>query len=155
MEITLVRATIDDAKQLHAMQIESFKQLFDYYQDFDTSPANENIEKIEIRLKQDFTYFYFICIGLQKVGAIRIVDKKDLSNNKRISPIFILPDYRDRGIAQKAILLCEQIHGKTGWELDTIMQEEKNRYLYEKMGYRRTGTIIKINEKMSLIQYKK
>ena len=116
MEITLVRATIDDAKQLHAMQIESFKQLFDYYQDFDTSPANENIEKIEIRLKQDFTYFYFICIGLQKVGAIRIVDKKDLSNNKRISPIFILPDYRDRGIAQKAILLCEQIHGKTGWE---------------------------------------
>ena len=72
MEVTLLRANIDNAKELHVMQVEAFKELLEKYQDFDTSPANENIEKVEARLKQDFTFYYFICIGQQKVGAIRI-----------------------------------------------------------------------------------
>jgi hypothetical protein len=33
--------------------------------------------KVEARLKQDFTFYYFICIGQQKAGAIRIIDKKE------------------------------------------------------------------------------
>lgn len=53
------------------MQVEAFKELLEKYQDFDTSPANENMEKLEAHLKQDFTFYYFICIGQQKVGAIR------------------------------------------------------------------------------------
>ena len=69
MEIKLLRANINDAKELHTMQIKSFKELLDKYQDFDINPGNESIEKIEMRLKQDFTYFYFICFDLQKVGA--------------------------------------------------------------------------------------
>ncbi len=98
MEIELLRANIDDAKELHTMYIDSFIELFGKYQDFDTSPGNENIEKVEARLKQDFTYFYFICIGLKKVGAIRIVDKKETGKNKRISPIFVLPEFQGKGI---------------------------------------------------------
>ena len=78
MEVTLLRADIDNAKELHAMQVEAFKELLEKYQDFDTSPANETMEKVEARLKQDFTFFYFICIGQQKVGAIRIVDKRKM-----------------------------------------------------------------------------
>ena len=68
-EVELLRADIEDAKELHAMQVEAFKELLKKYQDFDTSPANENMEKVEARLKQDFTFYYFICIGQQKVGA--------------------------------------------------------------------------------------
>lgn len=79
------------------MQIEAFKELLYKYQDFDTSPANETVEKVETRLKQDFTFFYFICIGQQKVGAIRIIDKKEDGKNKRISPIFILPEFQWKG----------------------------------------------------------
>lgn len=40
MEITLSRATIDNAQELHAMQVESFKELLEKYQDFDTNPGN-------------------------------------------------------------------------------------------------------------------
>ena len=65
MEIKLLRANIDDAKELHSMQIESFRELLDKYQDFDINPGNENLEKIEMRLKQHFTYFYFICVDLR------------------------------------------------------------------------------------------
>ena len=155
MEVTLLRANIDNAKELHAMQIEAFKELLYKYQDFDTSPANETVEKVETRLKQDFTFFYFICIGQQKVGAIRIIDKKEDGKNKRISPIFILPAFQGKGIAQKAIRLCEEMHGNENWELDTILQESKNCYLYEKMGYRRTGKTEVINERLTLVFYEK
>lgn len=46
----------------------------------------------------------------QKVGAIRIVDKKEVGKNKRIFPIFILPEFQGKGIAQKVIQLCEEKH---------------------------------------------
>ncbi len=155
MEIKLLRANINDAKELHTMQIKSFKELLDKYQDFDINPGNESIEKIEMRLKQDFTYFYFICFDLQKVGAIRIVNKKEIGKKKRISPLFILPEFRGQGIAQKAILLCEEIHGKEEWELETILQEPKNCHLYEKIGYKKTGKTKIINEKLTLVFYEK
>lgn len=151
MEVKLIRANVDDAKELHAMQVKSFRELLEKYQDFDTSPANESVEKVEARLKQEFTYFYFICLGAQKVGAIRIVDKKETGKNKRISPVFILPEFQGQGIAQKAIRLCEEMHGKENWELDTILQEPKNCYLYEKMGYRQTGKTEVINERLTLV----
>ncbi len=155
MEVKLVRADAKDAKELHAMQVKSFRELLEKYQDFDTSPANESVEKVEARLKQEFTYFYFICVGTQKAGAIRIVDKKEKGKNKRISPIFLLPEFQNQGIAQKAILLCEKIHGSKCWELDTILQEVKNCHLYEKMGYRQTGKTEVINERLTLVFYEK
>ena len=155
MEVKLSRANIDNAKEIHAMQVEAFKELLEKYQDFDTSPANENMEKVEARLKQDFTFYYFICIGQQKVGAIRIVDKKEVGKNKRISPIFILPEFQGKGIAQKAIRLCEEVHGGGNWELDTILQEPKNCHLYEKMWYRQTGKTEVINERLTIVYYEK
>lgn len=155
MKVELLRANIGDAKELHAMQVKAFKELLEKYQDFDTSPGNEDVKKVEVRLKQDFTFYYFIRIGQQKVGAIRIVDEKDAEKNKRISPVFILPEFQGRGIAQEAIRLCEEVHGKENWELETILQEPKNCHLYEKMGYRRTGETKVINERLTLIFYEK
>ncbi len=155
MEIKLLRANISDAKELHAMQVKAFKKLLEKYQDFDTNPGNESVEKVEARLKRDFTFYYFICVGQQKVGAIRIVDKKEVGTCKRISPLFILPEFQGKGIAQKAIRLCEEKHGNENWELDTILQEPKNCHLYEKMGYRQTGKTKFINEKLTLTFYEK
>ncbi len=76
MEIKLLRADISDAKELHAMQVESFRELLVKYQDYETNPANEDISKIESRLSQDGSYYYFICLGQQKVGAVRVIDHK-------------------------------------------------------------------------------
>lgn len=155
MEIELLRADIKDAKEIHAMQIEAFKELLEKYHDFDTNPANESVEKVEARLKQDFTYYYFICADSRKAGVVRVIDKKENRTNKRISPIFVLPEFQGQGIAQKAIRLCEEIHGNENWELDTILQEPKNCYLYEKMGYRQTGSTRAVNEKLTLVLYEK
>jgi len=155
MKIELIRASLKDAKEIWKMQVKSFKNLLDKYQDFETNPASETILNIEMRLKQNFTFFYFIFIDNKKVGAIRVVDYKEKNKNKRISPLFILPEYRNKGIAQSVIKICEEIHGNTNWELSTILEEKGNCYLYEKLGYHPTGKTQVINDRLTLIFYHK
>ncbi|MCD8342160.1 MAG: GNAT family N-acetyltransferase [Clostridiales bacterium] len=104
---------------------------------------------------QPFTYYYFIQENSVEVGAIRVVDTQEPGTAKRISPLFILPRYRNQGLAQKAIRAVEALHGPSNWELATILQEAGNCYLYEKMGYRQTGTTVPVNDKMTLVIYRK
>jgi hypothetical protein len=155
MEVKLVRIGIEEAEKLWNMQIVAFQELYNKYQDTETSPATETIDKILMRLNQSFTYYYFIEADNTTVGAIRIVDKHEDGKAKRISPIFVMTEYRNRGLAQKAIQLAEAKHGSSDWELDTILQEEGNCHLYEKMGYRQTGKTEVINDKMTLVFYRK
>ena len=49
----------------------------------------------------------------------------------------------------------EKIHGHDNWKLYTILQEEGNCYLYEKLGYKRTGLVENINDKMDIVYYEK
>ena len=116
------------------MQVQAFSKLYEKNKDTETSPAMEPIEKTQLRLEQPFTYYYFIEVEEIIVGAIRVVDKKDCSVAKRISPI-IMDEYRDRGYAQAAIRKVEEVHGSSNWGLDTILQEKSFCRLYEKMGY--------------------
>lgn len=108
-----------------------------------------------MRLKQWFTYYYFIEVDGIKVGAIRVIDVKKPGKPKRISPVFILKQYRNKGYAQTAIKLVEEIHGSKNWELDTILQEKGNCHLYEKMGYRQTDKTEQLNDKLTLVFYRK
>ena len=151
--IKLVRAHIQDAENLWKMQIAAFQDLYEKYQDQETSPATETLEKTITRLEQPFTYYYFIEVEGVNVGAIRVVDTKESGKRKRISPIFVMKEYRGNGYAQKAIQLAEEIHGNSNWELDTILQEKGNCHLYEKMGYRQTGVTKVINEQMTIVFY--
>jgi len=155
MGIQLVRASIDDAQRIWRMQVEAFAPLLETYQDVETNPASEPVDKVIMRLKQPFTYYYLIDVAGETVGAIRVVDKREAGKNKRISPLFILPEHQGKGYAQKAMLEAERLHGGEHWELDTILQEHGNCYLYEKMGYRQTGKTESINDKLTLVFYEK
>lgn len=152
--ITLKKACVADAEQIWKMQVKSFSALLEKYQDFETNPASEPLQKIIERLLQPFTYYYWIMEEDTAVGAIRVVDQKD-GTRKRISPIFILPQYRGNGYAKAAIQRAESIHGAENWSLDTILQEAGLCRLYEKLGYRDTGKREPINERMTLIFYEK
>lgn len=155
MNVELIKATESDAEQIWNMQKVAFSELLNKYHDFETNPANEPLEQVIKRLKQPFTYYYMIKAHGKIVGAIRVVDIKSSEKVKRISPLFILPDYRNKGYAQAAISQAEKIHGYNGWELSTILQETANCYLYEKMGYYKTDKRIKVNSLMTLVFYKK
>ena len=136
------------------MQIEAFADLLAKYQDYETSPGNESIEHIQAKLLDEFTFFYFIYHKDDIAGAVRVVDRKN-GNRKRIAPIFIMKKFRNKGLAQKTFEEIEKLHGSNNWMLDTILQEEGNCYLYEKLGYKRTGNIENINERMDIVYYEK
>ena len=143
-----------ECEKLWRMQVEAFSDLLEKYRDYDISPANEPMSRVMERLEQPFTYYYFIMDGDTAVGAVRVVDMKD-GSPKRISPIFIMKEQRGKGFAKAAIRAVEKLHGTENWSLDTILQEEGNCRLYEKMGYRRTGDTQVINERMTLVFYEK
>ena len=155
MSIELVKAEFDDLNTILQMQKEAFTELYKKYQDTETSPATEKYEDILFRFNQPETTYYFITADNIKVGVIRVVDFKDGVIRKRISPIFIMPEYRNQGYAQQAIAEAERIHGEQHWKLDTILQEKGNCYLYEKLGYHQTGKIEQINDKMTIVYYEK
>jgi RimJ/RimL family protein N-acetyltransferase len=153
-QVQLLLAEEKDVQVIRAMQQEAFAELLEKYQDHDISPATESPEKIRWKITHPGSYYYFIQAGGKIVGGIRIVDAKD-GSRKRISPLYILPAYRGNGYAQAAIMEAECIHGANYWQLDTILQETGNCYLYEKMDYHQTGHQTVIKENMTIVDYEK
>ena len=153
MEITLNKATIEDAREIYDLQIKSFRALLEKYQDYDFSPGAERLERTMQRMAEPITDYYFITCGEKHIGALRVCDFKELLKLKQI---FILPEYQGHGYAQKAIRLVEALYPNAErWQLDTILQEEKLCYLYEKMGYRKTGKTQRIQDGMDIVFYEK
>lgn len=150
----LLQAKIEDAPLAQAMQQEAFAPLLATYQDHDMSPATESLERIRWKISHPGSYYYFIRVGEETVGAIRVLDAKD-GSRKRISPLYILPQHQGKGYAQTAMREAERIHGANNWQLDTILQEAGNCYLYEKMGYHQTGSQTVIKENMTIVDYEK
>lgn len=155
MEVQLIRATVENAEHIWKMQVEAFLPLLDKYQDYEINPANELADKVKERLEQSNTYYYYIKVNDEIVGAIRVIDDKNSNSRKSISPLCVLPKFQNQGFAQKAIMKAEEIHGAKNWELATILEEKGNCHLYEKMGYCQTGETSVINERMTLVFYQK
>lgn len=154
MDIILKQATVDDIELIWKMQVEAFSALLETYQDYDMSPAAESIDNIRTKFEQPWTTYYFMVRDNVIVGALRLVNKND-GSRKRISPIWIMPKFRNKGYAQQAMAELERIYGSDNWCLDTILQEKGNIHLYEKMGYHRTGRIEHINERMDIVFFEK
>ena len=152
--LRLVQAKPEEAEMAAGLQRLGFAELLERYQDHDTNPANEGVERILWKIRNPGSFYYFIKVGQNIVGAIRVVDEGN-GSRKRISPLYILPEYRGKGYAQQAMLEAERIHGAHHWELGTILEEKGNCYLYEKMGYHQTGSRTVINEKMTIVGYEK
>lgn len=154
MNVKIVKAEFQDLQLLYDIQLKSFKSLLEKYQDYDMSPGNESIEGIIRRYNQDFTTYWIIKNDEKTVGGVRVITGG--SCDYRISPIFILPSEQGKGIAQKIFRLLEEFYQDSKlWMLDTILEEEANCYLYEKLGYKKTGKLEKVKEGMTIVYYEK
>lgn len=152
-EISLTKAAQADAGEIYEMQIKSFAALLEKYRDYDSSPGAEGLERTEQRLAEKKTDYYFISAGGLHVGALRMCNFGKLCKLKQL---FILPEYQNQGFAQQAVKLCEALYPKAEcFELDTILQEKQLCYLYEKLGYRKTGETQSIKDGMDLVFYRK
>ncbi|MBR6476269.1 MAG: GNAT family N-acetyltransferase [Lachnospiraceae bacterium] len=152
--IKLREVTEEEIPDLYDMQVKSFMPLYEKYHD-EGSPAIESIERVKKRFAVENRKYYFIMKDGARVGAINIGHNDP--NEKKvafISPIFILPEFQNRGIGYVAIQKAfETLPEVTTWKLDTILQEPANCHLYEKCGFVRVGEEKVINENMTLIDY--
>jgi len=154
MSVELVPVKREDIESVWKMQLDAFSGLLEKYQDYDISPGAEPVDNVIARFEQPWSTYYFILAENAKVGVIRIIDKKD-GSRKRISPIWIMAEYRNKGYAGQAICEAEKRYGENNWCLETILQEKGNCHLYEKLGYHQTGRIDKISDCMDIVYYEK
>lgn len=155
MKIELKEANEADATAIHKLQLAAFAPLLKKYRDHDTSPATEPLEKTISRIKNPNSHYYMILADGKLAGAIHIV-RKEPNGSLWISPIFIGPGNQKKGIAQKAVGMVEQkFADDKAWELSTLAEEAGNCHLYEKLGYRRTDKVQQINNRATLVYYKK
>lgn len=160
--ITLTLATEKDAELIHLMKYEAFLPLYKIYQDDETSPVKEPLEKVIAILERKTSEYYIIKADSLPVGAIRVCHKKrgvepaEGEVPAYISPLFILPRFQNRGIAQIAVKMAFELYPEANvWRLDTIKQEKGNCHFYEKLGFVKTGAEHVVNERMTLIDYEK
>ena len=160
-EIKLVLATADDAQVIHQMQYEAFLPLYEKYHDDETSPAKESLDTVIWKITQPDSEYWLIQSDCKNVGAVRVVKDKNTTTYNRncvkwISPIFILPEFQNRGIGQLVIKkIFEAYPEAITFRLATIKQETGNCYLYEKCGFVRTLKEHIVNEEMTLVYYEK
>jgi len=155
MEIHLEKASINDCEKIHHMQMLGFQALLDKYQDYETNPGAETLEQIKMRFMYSQIDHFFIKLQDEEIGYIRINSRVD-ENTCRLSQMFILPEHQGHRYAQQAITQVESLYPQAKhWILDTIKQEAKLCHLYEKMGYKQTGTQKNIKDGMDLIDYAK
>lgn len=154
MAIKLEKAQGIDAEKLFEMQHAAFLPLLEKYQDFDTSPANEPLEKMKARIAEPDGGVYKIVADGKLVGAIRIRQKE--VNKFWIGPLFIAPRFQGGGIAQSALRAAEELYPEAAsWNLSTLLEEAGNCHLYEKMGFVREGIEEKLNCRATLVYYEK
>jgi hypothetical protein len=68
MEISLRKANESDCEKIHQMQAIGFKDLLDKYQDFETNPGAETLERIKQRFEFPQAHHYFICLNGEEIG---------------------------------------------------------------------------------------
>ncbi|MDE5984551.1 MAG: GNAT family N-acetyltransferase, partial [Eubacterium sp.] len=134
MDIQLVKIKQCELKAAWHMQQLGFLDVFLKYLDF-INPIFNSYKRFTKYFKK--CDMYWIIAYEKRVGQIWIGIQ---DSNALLARIFILKKYRNKGIAQQAILLAEAFYPDSRlWRLDTIKQEECNCHLYEKLGYIPTG----------------
>lgn len=154
MNVKLKLTEESDFHRLYEIRKSAFLPLYERYQDHETTPVNECFDSFVGRIHQGENRSYTILYKDSVAGFIRL---RPLSEERcHVSEICVSPEYQGLGIAQQVFPIVEALYPQVRiWELSTIMQEKRNCYLYEKLGYKRLDETKKLNELTTLVYYEK
>lgn len=154
MVVRLRKACAEDAVRLTEMQARAFMPIVMRRGGFETSPAAESPGQMLERITDEKSHSFIIMADNAYAGMIRI---KELGDGAyKISPIFVLPEFQNMGVGQKAMALSEELFPSARlWTLFCVREEEKNVHFYEKMGFRQTGYERKLTDSITLIGYER
>ncbi|WP_026907280.1 GNAT family N-acetyltransferase [Paucisalibacillus globulus] len=151
MDLIILRTKKEEASKLLVIQKKAFKDDLEKYQDHESSPVNEPIERL--RMKIELFFHYTIWLNDEIIGGI---DVRDLGDGKyRLNRIFISPDFQGLGLGTRIMQVMESEFSQAKeWSLDTPHLNSKNHHFYEKLGYIKVGEHV-ITEKLRLVDYVK
>jgi len=139
MNIEIIPATAEDAEALVAIQKQAFKRLYDIYHD-EGSPYLRGTDEIIGWLERPNWQVYKITAGGVLCGGVSFCERNGMPGIYYLARIYILPELQSKGIASKAILLCEETVANANlWTLDFPVEQIANRRCYEKAGYTNTN----------------
>ncbi len=130
MEIT--KAELDDLQTILDLQKLCYNENALRYNDFDIDPLTQTINELE----KDFgNYVLLKAIEQNKiVGSVRAFAKEGTCF---IGRLIVHPNYQNQGIGKKLMAEIESIFENVSrFELFTGFRDDKNLYLYEKLGYK-------------------
>ena len=154
MNIQLIKATTSDSEAMQKMQIESFTPHFLRYKDDATSPVNESLEKMLYRINYEKGCYFKIMAENIHAGCLWVYENEE--KVYRIGIMYISPEFQCKGVGKKALAIAESLFPEAeAWELDCPADMLINRNCYEKVGYKFTGETKIINDKLTLVFYRK
>ena len=145
MSISLRITALSEVETLLQIQKAAFQPLYEKFHD-EGNPFLRGAEDILWRFNKNNRYFTILYEN-KIVGGIfyrvngRLSPNVDLKAGEYyLGRIYIHPDYQNKGIARKAILMCEkEFPDAKTYYVDFPKELEKNRRCYESAGYVDSG----------------
>lgn len=161
MNLSIKITSVSEAEKLSQIQKAAFKPLYEKFHD-EGNPFLRGSEDILRRLNK-FNRHFTILLDGEIVGGVfyRLYGKRSPTeeigeHEYYLARIFIHPNYQNKGIASKAILLCEREFADAEfYYVDFPEVMEKNRRCYENAGYCDTGERIVMESAPVLAMFKK
>ncbi len=161
MSISIKTTSVSEAEELSQIQKAAFKPLYEKFHD-EGNPFLRGSEDILRRLNKSNRHFTILLDG-KIVGGIfyRLYGKRGpideiAENEYYLARVYIHPDYQNKGIARKAILLCEKEFADAKFYYVNFPEVmEKNRRCYQSAGYCDTGERISVEGAPTLAVFKK
>ena len=149
-KVQIKKADKSEWKELLELQKKVFMSLYKKYEDNETTPIFESEEHFKERF--DSGDYYKILYGEKLIGGVNV--KLIEPGKMKLRIINILQEYENKKIGQEVIKRLELMYPEiVEWSVITIFNEKRNCHFYEKVGYVQTEKKIKVNEKMTLIEY--
>lgn len=132
----------------------AYLPLLEKYHDEKENPANKTVDDVIYDLKRENSDAYLLLKDDEKIGYVRVGHRGEREYS--IADLAIQPEYQGNGYAQFFIKEIEKMYSMAEkWSLVTIMEEKKDCYLYEKLGYEQKGILQEVNEGMHFVLYAK
>ncbi|GGA86423.1 N-acetyltransferase [Ornithinibacillus halotolerans] len=143
------RSLETDLKKLLKIQKEAFAKDLLTYQDYQTSPVNEPLERLLAKINQ-FLH-YTILLEQEIIGGI---DIRNLGDGRyRLNRIFLAGAHQNKGFGTHIMQLIEnEFPNAKTWNLDTPHLNIRNQHFYEKLGYKKVGEH-HVSDKLTLFDY--
>jgi GNAT superfamily N-acetyltransferase len=130
MQIT--KACFDDLEMILDLQKLCYTETAKRYNDFHIPPLLQTQDEIESEFK-DNTILKAVANDLI-VGSVRAFERNETCY---IGRLIVHPDFQNQGIGKKIMTEIENCYSHINrFELFTGFRDEKNQYLYDKLGYK-------------------